>query len=291
MDDVQGSQDTMAATILPLRMQIAEAITFISRRLFKHPSVGIILGSGLGGVADLVRGATRIPYDSIPHFVPTSVEGHQGVLVIGDLGRYTVAIMQGRLHFYEGYTLQQVTFPVRVLAALGCSTLIVTNAAGGLNPSFVTGDLMLITDHINLPGLAGHNPLFGPNDPQLGPRFLDMHNAYDAELRRLAQAVAEDQGVRLQQGVYVALGGPSFETPAEVRLLRSLGGDAVGMSTAAEVIVARHSGVRVLGISLISNVLSDAEQAPEVSHEEVLAAGAAAGARLARLIEGILSRL
>ena len=211
--------------------------------------------------------------------------------MLGRLAGAAVAVMNGRLHYYEGYGMQQVTFPVRVLQALGCTTLIVTNASGGLNPAFHVGDLMLITDHLFLPGFAGMSPLFGPNDPQLGPRFPDMHNAYDRDLRASASRVAACLGIALQQGVYCMLGGPSFETPAEVRFLRTIGADAVGMSTAAEVIVARHGGMRVLGISMISNVLSTEPEAPPVNHAEVLAAGQEAVRRLIPLITGVLPEM
>lgn len=273
------------------RHAIDEAAASVRQRAGMSAHVGVILGSGLGGLADSISDAVRIPYAQIPHMPRSTVEGHKGELAIGKLGRSNVAILNGRLHFYEGYTLQQTTFPVRLLRALGCHTLIVTNAAGGLNPALHVGDLMLISDHINLPGLAGHNPLFGPNDPELGPRFPDMHNAYDKDLRRLAGATAKDLGFALSQGVYVMLGGPSFETPAEVRLLLAMGGDAVGMSTAAEVIVARHGGQRVLGISMISNTLSPLPDSPPVNHEEVLAAGALAVKRLVPLITNVIARL
>ncbi len=274
-----------------MRVAVAEAARCIQARIPRAPVVGVILGSGLGTLADHVRDAVSIPFRDIPSFVPPTVEGHRGELIVGTLGGQHVAVTSGRLHFYEGYTLQQVTLPVRVLRELGCRTLIVTNAAGGLNPSFRVGDLMLIKDHINLLSLAGHNPLFGPNDPALGERFPDMHNAYDWDLRRLAAQVAADLGFPLQEGVYVMLGGPSFETPAEVAFLRAIGGDAVGMSTAAEVIVARHSGLRVLGISMISNVISPDPRGPEVDHEEVLRAGADAMKRMAPLITGVIKRL
>lgn len=273
------------------RQAIAEAAVAVRRRAGIDAQVGVILGSGLGGLADSISGALHIPYGEIPHMPPSTVLGHKGELVIGRLGQRGVAILSGRLHFYEGYTPQQTTFPVRVLKAIGCTTLIVTNAAGGLSPHMRVGDLMLITDHINLPGLTGHNPLFGANDPELGPRFPDMHNAYDRDLRTLAKSVAQELGFTLREGVYVMLGGPSFETPAEIRLLMEMGGHAVGMSTASEVVVARHGGQRVLGISMISNVLSARPEAEPADHEEVLAAGAEAVKRLAPLIAGVIARL
>jgi purine-nucleoside phosphorylase len=269
------------------RQAIAAAVAVVKQHDTRTPSLGIILGSGLGDLAATVTDPTTIPFAQIPHFAPSTVEGHKGSLVIGSLGGRLVAVMNGRLHHYEGYSLQQVTFPVRVLKALGCNDLIITNAAGGLNPAFHVGDLMLITDHINLPGLAGNSPLFGPNDPALGERFPDLHNAYDRDLRRQAQTVAQRLGFALCEGIYAMLGGPSFETPAEVRMLRALGADAVGMSTAAEVVVARHGGQRVLGISMISNDLSPEPDAEPVNHLEVLAAGAQAVRRLVPLITGI----
>jgi purine-nucleoside phosphorylase len=273
------------------RQAIAQAAAAISQQTGLRPTIGIVLGSGLGGLSASIEQPVIIPYGRIPHFVPSTVEGHKGNLVIGRLGKQTVAVMDGRLHFYEGYSLQQVTFPIRVLRELRCTTLIMTNAAGGLNPSFRVGDLMLITDHINLPGLAGNNPLFGPNDPNLGPRFPDMHNAYDSSLRALAASVARDLGYSLREGVYVMLGGPSFETPAEVAFLRAMGADAVGMSTAPEVVVARHGGMRVLGLSMISNMLSPSPESAPVNHEEVLAAGAEGVKRLVPLITRIVERL
>jgi purine-nucleoside phosphorylase len=273
------------------RQAIAQAAAYVHELSGQQPRVGIILGSGLADLVGSVDEAMSVPYSRIPHFVPSTVEGHKGELVIGKLGAQSVAVMNGRLHYYEGYTPQQVTFPVRVLRELGCTTLIVTNAAGGLNPDFQIGDLMLITDHINIPGLAGLNPLVGPNDAGLGPRFPDLHDAYSRELRGLVAKVAASLGLTLREGVYVMLGGPSFETPAEVRFLRAMGGDAVGMSTAAEVVVARHAGLRVLGISMISNVLSPELEAPPVAHDEVLAAGAIAMRHLAPLIRAIVERL
>jgi len=213
------------------------------------------------------------------------VAGHANELVVGTLGRRTVAAMRGRVHLYEGYSAAEVGFPVRVLQALGVRALLVSNAAGGLNPDFQAGDLMLIRDHIFLPGLAGHNPLRGPNDDALGPRFPDMSDAYDPDLRTLARRTAEAKGQRLREGVYVMVAGPSYETPAEYAALRALGADAVGMSTCPEVVVARHTSLPVLGISLITNVLTGAP----VTHEEVLAAADVAAGRFCDLVEGILT--
>jgi purine-nucleoside phosphorylase len=239
-----------------------------------------------------VSTAVQIPYAQIPHFPEPSVEGHVGQLVMGQLAGTEVLIMQGRVHFYEGYTMQQVVFPVRVMQLMGIETLIVTNAAGGLNPAYRAGDLMLIRDHINLLGMAGANPLFGPNDPALGPRFPDMSEAYDPELCRLARKVAAERGILLWEGVYVGLAGPSFETPADIRFLRMIGADAVGMSTVPEVTVARHAGMRVLGISGISNVaLAEPKSGQQASHAEVLAAGKQLVPRLTALLLGVLDQL
>jgi purine-nucleoside phosphorylase len=211
---------------------------------------------------------------------------------VGTLEGMQVAVMQGRAHYYEGYAIQQIGFPVRVMQLMGIQTLIVTNAAGGLNPAFQPGDLMLITDHLNLMGMGGLNPLIGPNDPTLGPRFPDMSRAYDLTLQGIARDAAEEQHIPLQEGVYAGLAGPSFETPADIRFLRLIGADAVGMSTVPEVTVARHGGIRVLGVSGISNVaLSDPAPDQETSHEEVLAAGQQIVPRLTALIRGILAHL
>jgi purine-nucleoside phosphorylase len=274
------------------REQYETAADYIRRRSLHRPKVGLVLGSGLNPLAQAVKGADQIPYDEIPHFPTPTVEGHVGRLVLGQLEETTIAIMQGRAHFYEGYPMQQVVFPVRVMQVIGIETLIVTNAAGGLNPAFQPGELMLITDHINLVGMTGNNPLFGPNDPALGPRFPDMSQAYDAELRYMAQEVAQERQIPLRQGVYAGLAGPSFETPAEIRFLRLIGADAVGMSTVAEVTVARHGGIRVLGISGISNVaLAEPVPGQGASHAEVLAAGQQIVPRLVALVCGVLARL
>jgi purine-nucleoside phosphorylase len=287
---------------MTLANDIDSAAGFVLARQPRRPSVGIILGSGLGSLGEAVEGSVHVPYGEIPGFAPSTVEGHKGEMVLGQLEGRTVAVLQGRLHAYEGYSPQQTTFPVRVLKALGCSVLIVSNAAGGLNPAYLAGDLMLISDHLNLPGMIGHNPLYGPNDPLLGPRFPDMSAAYDPDLRKLARQVAAEHGFALREGVYVMMGGPSYETPAEVSFLRVIGADAVGMSTASEVVVARHSGMRVLGVSMISNVIPlPAPGAPAgaghhaaqglLGHEEVLANAAKAAPRFASLVRGVLRRL
>lgn len=274
------------------RTQYVEAAEAIRARTAHRPRVGLILGSGLNPLADELIGADRIPYSDIPHFSRPSVEGHAGQLVIGQLVGQDVLIMQGRVHAYEGFSLQQVTLPVRVMGELGIDTLIVTNAAGGLNPDFRAGDLMLINDHIGLMALVGGNPLWGPNDATLGPRFPAMNKAYDPELRALTRRVAAELGIELRQGVYIGLGGPTFETPAEVRFGRMIGGDACGMSTVPEVIVARHMGLRVLGISGISNVaVADPDAVDAANHEEVLAAGRVMVPRLMALLRGVLAAL
>jgi purine-nucleoside phosphorylase len=278
--------------------QIEETASYVRNKVARAPSVMLITGSGLGALAEDVEGATSLSYGEIPHLAPTSVLGHTGRLVLGELAGKQVALMQGRVHFYEGYPMQRITFPVRVLHQLGAGTLIVTNAAGGLRQSFRAGDLMLITDHINLVGMAGFNPLNGPNDERLGPRFVDMSSAYDLELRNLALVAADDVGIQLQQGTYVMAAGPTFETPADVRFLRLIGADAVGMSTVPEVIVARHEGVRVLGLSHISNVIPDHSGPPTANaaedeglHAEVLDAGRRVIPRLSVLIKEIVARL
>ncbi|MCM3788340.1 purine-nucleoside phosphorylase [Domibacillus indicus] len=245
---------------------IEEAAGFLKEKLNVTPEIGLILGSGLGVLADEVENAVSIPYETIPHFPVSTVEGHAGELVIGTLSGKTVAAMKGRFHYYEGYSFQEVTFPVRVMKALGIETIIVTNAAGGVNESFEPGDLMLISDHLNL---MGGNPLIGKNDSRLGVRFPDMSVAYSRELRELAKKAAEQIGLNVREGVYAGNTGPVYETPAEVRMARVLGADAVGMSTVPEVIAARHSGMNVLGISCISNMAAGILDQP-LAHDEVI---------------------
>lgn len=278
--------------------EIQESAEALRRRTPRPPQVAIITGSGLGGLAEELKEPVSIPYAEIPHFPPASVEGHPGQLALGEWAGKRVGVLRGRVHYYEGASLQEVTLPVRVLRALGAELLIVTNAAGGLNPEFRAGDLMLITDHINWPGMAGLSPLRGPHDPRLGPRFLPTANAYDPQLRDLALEVAQQLGIELRQGVYIMLAGPTFESPAEVRFLRQIEADAVGMSTVPEVIVARHAGMRVLGISHISNLVSAKHERTQAQglggenlHQEVLAAGARAAPKLVALIGGVLERL
>jgi purine-nucleoside phosphorylase len=274
------------------RKQMEESVAVVRAHTLHQPRVGLVLGSGLGALAEAVERADVVPYADISHFAPSTVEGHVGRLVIGTLEGQTVIVMQGRLHYYEGCSMQQVTLPVRVMQLLGVEVLIVTNAAGGLAPEFRPGDLMLITDHINLIGIAGLSPLRGPNDPSLGPRFPDMSEAYDARLRELAQRVATERKIKLHEGVYAGLAGPSFETPADLRFLRRIGADAVGMSTVPEVTVARHGGIRVLGISGISNVaMLEPGSAPPPTHQEVLDAGQVIVPKLMALIRGVLQSL
>jgi purine-nucleoside phosphorylase len=251
------------------------------------PRMGIVLGSGLGDLVEAMTVAGSVAYADIPGFPRSTVEGHAGKLVIGELGGVRVAVMQGRVHLYEGYPIADVVFPTRVLVKLGVEGIIVTNAAGSVNPAYDEREIMLIRDHINL---SGHNPLFGPNDATLGPRFPDMSTAYDEAYRAAARAAGAELGLPLREGVYVGLMGPSYETPAEVQMLHRLGGDAVGMSTVNEVIAARHMGVRVLGISCISNKGAGLSKTP-LSHDEVKAAGEALKDSVIALVRGVVTRL
>ncbi len=274
------------------RKEFAETADFIRSHTKHEPTIGLILGTGLNPLAEEVLRADVIPYSDIPHFPASTVEGHVGRLVIGELEGQEVLIMQGRAHHYEGYSPQQSALPIRAMQLLGIGTLMVTNAAGGLNPAFKAGNLMLIADHINLIGMAGLNPLRGPNDPELGPRFVDMSQAYDLKLREMALRVAQDLGFTLHQGVYICLAGPSFETPADLKFLRLIGVDAVGMSTVPEVSVARHAGMRVLGISGISNVaVVEPTGESKAVHEEVLEAGKLLVPKLTALLKGVISLL
>lgn len=243
-----------------------EAAQQIQEKVNQQPTVGLILGSGLGVLAEEIENPITIPYGDIPHFPQSTVAGHKGQLVIGELHGKQVIAMQGRFHYYEGYSMKQVTFPVRVMKELGVDKLFVTNAAGGINESFDAGNLMIITDHINN---MGDNPLMGPNDQDLGDRFPDMSKAYCPELTAHAKKCADNLGLHVQQGVYVGNTGPSYETGAEVRMLRTMGGDAVGMSTVPEVIVANHAGMSVLGVSCISNMAAGILDQP-LTHDEVI---------------------
>jgi len=266
---------------------IADAVRAVQARTQLVPDVAIILGTGLGGLADEVSVETRIPYGKIPGFPLSTVESHAGSLLVGTLAGRRVMAMQGRFHRYEGYTLPQIVFPVRVLRQLGARTMIVSNACGGMHPLWSPGDLMLIADHINL---LGDNPLVGPNDDRLGPRFPDMSQPYDAGLRALARAVALERGLTLREGVYVAVAGPSLETRAEYRMLRALGADVVGMSTVPEVIAAVHLGVRVLGVSIITDQCLPDALVP-TSVEQIIAVARGAEPKLTALVRGVLERL
>ncbi|XP_034267396.1 purine nucleoside phosphorylase [Pantherophis guttatus] len=261
----------------------------------KHrPRVAIICGSGLGGLADLLKDQVVFDYAKIPNFPQSTVVGHAGKLVFGNLSGTPTVVMQGRFHMYEGYPLWKVTFPVRIFHLLGVETLIVTNAAGGLNPAFKVGDIMVIQDHINIPGFSGQNPLMGPNDERFGVRFPAMSDAYNEDLRKLAVTVASEIGCSgcMREGVYCALGGPNYETIAECRLLQKLGVDAVGMSTVPEVIVARHCGLRVFGFSLITNkAILDYDTKEKANHEEVLEASRQSARTLEKLVAMMVERI
>ncbi|KPK89583.1 MAG: purine nucleoside phosphorylase [Anaerolineae bacterium SM23_ 63] len=269
---------------------IENAVQAILKHTSIQPRIGMILGSGLGLLAESVASANKIATRDIPGWPASTVEGHAGLLVCGELEGQPVLVLQGRAHYYEGYSMAKIGLPVRVMQRLGIEILIVTNAAGAVDPDFVPGDLMLITDHINLIGMAGLTPLLGPNLDEFGPRFPDMSQVYDRDLMALAQQVAKETEIPLREGVYICLGGPAFETPADLRFLRGIGVDAVGMSTVPEAIVARHGGMRVLGISGISNKANlDGETV--TTHEEVLEAGKVIAPRLSVLIRGVLRQL
>ena len=267
--------------------QFDAAADLIRVRSDFKPEMALILGSGLGSLAASVENSVAIPFADIPLWPVSTVLGHSGQLVLGMLEDHRVMVLQGRVHYYEGYSMAQVTFPIRVIQRLGVNILIVTNAAGAINPSYVPGDLMLIQDHIALIGMTGLNPLIGPNLDQLGPRFPDMSQAYDRQLLSQAQKVTKEENLPCHEGVYVGLSGPSFETPADLRFLRTIGSDAVGMSTVPEVIVARHGGTRVLGISGISNK-ANLDGNTVTNHEEVLRAGQMIVPRLTTLIKGVI---
>ena len=269
--------------------QIDEVCAIINQRISIKPEYAIILGSGLGSLADSVINPQVISSTELPNWPQSTVQGHSGRLVFGELETKPVMVLQGRVHYYEGYPMDQVVLPVRVMQRLGIKTLIVTNAAGAINPDFIPGDLMLITDHIGLIGMAGLNPLRGPNIDEFGPRFPDMSQPYDRNLGNLARKIAHDQKLDLREGVYVCLSGPSFESPADLRFLRTIGADAVGMSTVPEVIIARHGGMRVIGISGISNK-ANLDGNTMTTHEEVLNAGTIIVPKLVKLIKELLRR-
>lgn len=262
----------------------SRAAKFIQSKTKLRPKVGLVLGSGLGAFADELASATRIPYDKIPEFPRSTVEGHAGKLVIGKLGDVPVAAMQGRVHMYEGYTPKDVVFPMRVLGRLGIRAAILTNAAGAINIEYSQGALVVIRDHINL---QGTNPLTGPNDERFGPRFPDMSQAYAKAYRKIALSEATRLGLTVREGVYAALQGPSFETPAEIRFLKAIGADLVGMSTVPEVIVARHMGIRVLGISCVTNMAAGILDR-ELSHEEVIETGERVKGEFVALVRAVI---
>lgn len=264
-----------------------KALEAISSKTDLVPQVGIILGSGLGGLAQRIENAVVIPYAEIPGMKASTAPGHAGQFVLGTIGNKTVICMQGRLHFYEGHTMQEIAFPVRLMKLLGIKTLVVTNACGAVNTSFSIGDLMLIEDHINM---MGANPLTGENEADFGPRFCDMTFAYTPRLRELAAQVAEEQGILLQKGVYLGYMGPNYETPAEIRAFRTMGADTVGMSTVPEVLTASHCGLKVLAISLITNMAAGIQKV-KLSEQEVIDTAAARAKILQGLVEGILERI
>ena len=267
---------------------ISDAAKWISARTKLRPSIAVVLGSGLGGFAEALIGREEFPYTSIPHWPASTAVGHAGKLVFGLLGTLEVAVMSGRAHLYEGYTAAHVALGVRVLHELGVKAFVFTNAAGGINASFERGALVLISDHINLQGV---NPLVGPNDEALGPRFPDMSEAYSRAYRETAKQVGREVGVRLSEGVYAALLGPNYETPAEIRYLRAIGADMVGMSTVAEVIAANHMGARCLGISCVTNMAAGVLPQQKISHAEVLETGEAVRGTLVKLLKALLPRL
>jgi purine-nucleoside phosphorylase len=269
---------------------IDEAAEMIKSETDRQPKIGLILGSGLGDLAESVHPADYINYGQIPHWPISTIQGHKGRLVIGDLESKPVLIMQGRAHFYEGYPISFIGFPIRVMIRMGIDVLIVTNAAGGVNPDFDPGDVMLIKDHISLMAMGGNNPLRGPNIDEFGERFPDMSCAYDQELMRLARLSAQEKGINMKEGVYVCLAGPSFETPADLRFLRTIGVDAVGMSTVPEVIVARHGGIKVLGLSGISNK-ANLDGSTVTTHEEVLESGKVLVPKLDAIIRGVVRQI
>lgn len=274
----------MAGTLYERAVAAAD---FIATRTDLRPRVAIVLGSGLGAFASQLRNPTVIPFAEIPHFPQSTVPGHSGRLLIGTIAAIPAAVMQGRVHAYEGYNSDEVTFPVRVLGRMGVTTLVLTNAAGGINAGLKQGQLVLIADHINL---TGRNPVAGLNDDRFGPRFFDMSEAYSARLRTVAHQAARQMNLRLDEGVYLSVLGPSFETPAEIRAFRAMGADLVGMSTVQETIAARHMGIEVLGLSCVTNMAAGIQKEP-LSHEEVMAIGRAVETLLADLLTRIVPML
>jgi purine-nucleoside phosphorylase len=264
-----------------------EAAQFVLARTSLRPRIGMVLGSGLGGFTDELRDTTVIPFEAIPHFPRSTAVGHAGRLVLGRLDDLPLAVMQGRVHLYEGYSASEVVFPIRVLARVGVRAVVLTNAAGGINPDYSRGALVVVRDHINLQGVS---PLTGPNDDRLGPRFPDMSDAYNAQFRRFALEELERLGERTFEGVYAAVTGPSFETPAEIRFLRTFGADLVGMSTVPEVIAARHMGIEVLAISCVANMAAGIT-GEKITHEEVLETGERFRGKLLSLLRAVLPKI
>lgn len=277
------------ATFITMR-EIDQAAKFIRSKIKVEPKVGLVLGSGLGGLADDVEQAVVLPFKSIPHWPSSTIQGHAGRLLIGTLYGKPAMVMQGRVHYYEGYPMDQVTFPIRVMQRLGVETIILTNAAGAIAPDYKPGDVMVLKDHVALIGMAGLNPLRGPNLDEFGPRFPDMSKPYDWDLIKLAHKVAKEKKVKLHEGVYVCLSGPSFESPADLRFLRGIGADAVGMSTVPETIVARHGSTKVLAFSGISNK-ANLDGSTETTHQEVLEAGKLIVPKLSAIIRGVIEAL
>lgn len=267
--------------------QICMTADYIQQKIAIKPQVAVILGSGLGSFAEMVEQPVIIPFAEIPAWPISSVVGHSGRLLIGQLEGRNVFVMQGRAHFYEGHSMSEITLPVRVMQKMGIKSLIVTNAAGAINPDYSPGDLMMITDHIGLIGMAGQNPLRGPNLDEFGPRFPDMSQPYDKEFMEIARSISRENDLGMREGVYVSLSGPSFETPADLRFLRVIGADAVGMSTVPEVTIAKHGGMRVLGISGISNK-ANLDGSTITTHDEVLEAGKVLVPKLTQVISGFL---
>lgn len=270
--------------------EIDAASNFIKQKLSVLPRIGLVLGSGLGGLAEDVKDPVSIPFNEIPGWPVSTIQGHVGRLVVGNLYGIPAMVMQGRVHYYEGYSMDRVTFPIRVMQRMGIGMIILTNAAGAINPEYTPGDVMLIVDQINLIGMAGLNPLRGPNLTEFGERFPDMSHPYDPQLLTLARSVAKANGLTLHEGVYVCLSGPSFESPADLRFLQRIGADAVGMSTVPENIVARHGHTKVLGFSGISNK-ANLDGSTITTHEEVLAAGKSIVPKLTTLIRGVIDQL
>ena len=268
-------------------VKVKESVAFLESKSEIKPQIGIVLGTGLGGLADKIQATTMVPYEEIPHFPLSTVTSHMGQLIFGSLGGKAVMAMQGRLHYYEGYEPKEITFPIRVMAAMGVETLLISNAAGGLNLSFQAGDLVIISDHINL---TGQNPLRGENIDEWGPRFPDMTQPYSQQLVEMAEGAAKDLSIKVHRGVYVGVSGPSMETGAETRFLRLIGADTVGMSTIPEVIVAVHAGLRVLGMSVVTNV-NDPDDYQPAPIEQVIATAERAEPRLVQLMEEILRRM